>query len=599
MQKLYPALFVALLWAGEPDAIRIDTEQWRDQPVKHLFIHGTLKGGTGFHLLLPETAAWHGRLMHFLGGGMGGVDNGGVNGVPAAYALTNGAIYVESSQGYKGPSYAGDFTQDDVSYKASHAVVLYARARCAQMYGKEPAHSYVFGSSGGGFRSSVMIERFPNLYDGAVPGMGAGAIELGYRIHSLRDDLTPSILSRLQAIDDIYRPGGTGRLADALEKPEQRAAMQALMEGGFPRNSIPFIYPNAGGFSLREFLRYKGDPAWFEEFRKQCEKCPGLVDGISGKVKERAGQGKRLVTDLNRENNDLVGYTLTFSDGALKGRVYAITGNNGPGLALSMFGPAVDGVKPGDRFTIDNRDLLAWRAYHAQTRPKGVGPEETDRPLGRVQGKMIAVFGADDFNVWPIVGIRYHQAVQRALGDKTANHFRIHFIEHGQHSKVDPNALDRQVADGQVMYKALDDLMAWVERGVAPASGTTYAVDADGQLVFPKSAEKRGGYQPVVELRADGHAGRYEVAAGAEVRFHVEAEDPDNEVVRAEMDFKGDNHFDETKAVTGKKVIADFSHRYDKPGVYFATVRVTDSTTVHAARMNGIQNVASVRVIVR
>jgi hypothetical protein len=48
----------------------------------------------------------------------------------------------------------------------------------------------------------------------------------------------------------------------------------------------------------------------------------------------------------------------------------------------------------------------------------------------------------------------------------------------------------------------------------------------------------------------------------------------------------------------GKKVTADFSHRNDQPGVYFATVRVTDSTAVHGAKVSGIQNLASVRVIV-
>ena len=64
----------------------------------------------------------------------------------------------------------------------------------------------------------------------------------------------------------------------------------------------------------------------------------------------------------------------------------------------------------------------------------------------------------------------------------------------------------------------------------------------------------------------------------------LEAEDPDNEVVRAEMDFEGDNQFDETKPVRGKRVNADFSYRYDKPGVYFATVRVTDSTAIRGAR---------------
>jgi len=275
------------LISAESDSIRIDIEEWREQPVKHLFIHGTLNSRTGFHLLLPEMGAWRGRLMHFLGGGMGGDDDGGIRGNAAVYALTNGAIYVESSQGFKGPSYAGDFTPADVSYKASHAAVLYARSRSAKMYGKEPAHSYVFGSSGGGFRSSGMLERFPKLYDGAVPTMGAGAIDFGFKIHSLRDDYSPVIASRLAALDEVFRAGGSGRLADALDQPEQRAAMQAMMDGGFPRNSVLFILPNPGGMSLREFLRYQGDPAWFDDFRKSCVKCPGLVEGISGIVKDR------------------------------------------------------------------------------------------------------------------------------------------------------------------------------------------------------------------------------------------------------------------------------------------------------------------------
>jgi dienelactone hydrolase len=221
-------------------------------------------------------------------------------------------------------------------------------------------------------------------------------------------------------------------------------------------------------------------------------------------------------------------------------------------------------------------------------------------PMGHVQGKMIAMFGADDFNVWPATGVRYHKAVLRALGKRTDDHFRIHFFEHGVHGGAAPNALDRQVPDGLVTYKALDDLMAWVERGVAPAPGTRYSLDKQNQLVLPKSAAARGGYQPVVELRAGGETARLEIAPGAEVKFHAEAEDPDNEVVREEIDFEGDNQFDETQNVRGKKVVVEFRHRYDKPGTYFPTVRVTDSTLIAGApSRSGLQNLASVRVVVK
>ena len=57
--------------------------------------------------------------MHFLGGGMGGNDDSGMRNGASAYALANGAIYVESSQGHTGPSYStpGD-TPAELAYGA-------------------------------------------------------------------------------------------------------------------------------------------------------------------------------------------------------------------------------------------------------------------------------------------------------------------------------------------------------------------------------------------------------------------------------------------------------------------------------------------------
>src|SRR5262249_55920338 len=77
MKLLLVLLAAGLACAAGPDDLRIGIEPWRELPVSHLFLHGTLKGGTGFHVLLPETGAWQGRLLHFLGGGMGGSDSSG------------------------------------------------------------------------------------------------------------------------------------------------------------------------------------------------------------------------------------------------------------------------------------------------------------------------------------------------------------------------------------------------------------------------------------------------------------------------------------------------------------------------------------------
>jgi hypothetical protein len=397
-----------------------------------------------------------------------------------------------------------------------------------------------------------MLERFPEIYDGAVSTLGAGSIDAAIRLHSLYEDCRPAVQPRIAALDDAMRVGGTGM-------PAHDPGLAALLGGGFPAHSILFLRPNPAGVSLMEYLRFKGDPGWFRDYKSVREETlPGTVRSIDAK-------SLRLTTDVTRPENSLFCYTVTFTSGAAKGREIIVAGNSGQDLTLSPHGPAGQGVQPGDRFTLSDRVLQAWRAWHKAERPA----MEPDRHEGLIKGKMIAVFGADDFNVWPVIGARYHEQVKRALGVAVDDHFRLHFIEHGQHGGVLPNALDRQVPDGLVMYKGLEDLMAWVERGIAPPPGTRYRVDAARQIVLPQSAGERGGYQPVVSLRANGKSDRLEVAAGTEVRFHTDAEDPDNEIVRTEIDFEGDNRFDLQEPARGRRVSIDFTHRYERPEFIF------------------------------
>ena len=149
-----------------------------------------------------------------------------------------------------------------------------------------------------------------------------------------------------------------------------------------------------------------------------------------------------------------------------------------------------------------------------------------------------------------------------------------------------------------VVFKALDDLMAWVEDGTAPVEGTQYTLDSLNQLVLPSTAARRKGYQPVVSLLANGQHDKLEVGAGREVLFEARAEDPDNQLVKAEIDFEGDDRFDRSMDLSGRTAVARFSFRYDKPGIYSPTVRVTDSTVSKGSQVGGIQNLARIQVIV-
>ena len=64
--------FTATAAALQPGTVAIDSQEWVDQPAKHLRIEGTLNGDTPFYVLLPPKSAWKGRLIHWLSGGLGG-----------------------------------------------------------------------------------------------------------------------------------------------------------------------------------------------------------------------------------------------------------------------------------------------------------------------------------------------------------------------------------------------------------------------------------------------------------------------------------------------------------------------------------------------
>jgi predicted Abi (CAAX) family protease len=110
----------AAAMAQQPGAIAIDQQEWRDAPMRHLYIHGVLNGDTAFHVYLPAETSWQGRVFQYLQGGLGGSENEGVRMGHHVYALSNGGAYVESSQGHMGPAFwEQNDTPSELAYEAS------------------------------------------------------------------------------------------------------------------------------------------------------------------------------------------------------------------------------------------------------------------------------------------------------------------------------------------------------------------------------------------------------------------------------------------------------------------------------------------------
>lgn len=599
--------------------IQIDTQEWREKPVRHLYIHGVWNGDTAFQIVMPAPEKWKDRLMQWLQGGLGGSERDGERMGHHLYALSHGAVYVESTQGHIGPSfYEEDDTPPELAYEASLAVAEYARGQCLKLYGKRPSHCYIFGGSGGGVRASGILERFPREYDGAVCVVGVGDVPFVVYLHSLFEANRPLVQPRARDLAEETRVPGQGDPFAVITDPKDRHALETILKAGFPRNALGELRPLFVGVTMLDYLRYKF-PRYFEDFWKEPgyagadgECRAALVENLTGTIRSVNVDKGVIVIDEAQAQHELFGFTIQFTSGNLKGQWRRVLTNVGPTLILGRVGPGITGARPGDTFRLNNRDLVAWRYLHKYLADDPHEPtmqmwfsggrprygrlsgeasfKDAGRSEGRFEGKMIALFGTDDPLMWPTVAVRYHRLVREALGAKSVERFRLYFLEHGVHGSPSPRLTHRQVGNRAAIYKAMDDLVAWVEQNAAPPPSTVYSLDSLNQLVLPETASARKGYQPVVAIRVKGN--------GAGRQFYVRAEDPDNEVLKIEVDFEGDGAFDASREVKGSPVEMEFSHHYSRPGVYFPTARVTDSTQSLGARVSGIQNVAWTRVVI-
>jgi hypothetical protein len=329
---------------------------------------------------------------------------------------------------------------------------------------------------------------------------------------------------------------------------------------------------------------------------------------------------------------DFFGGDLVVLSGAAQGKKLTLARISADIVVLGIADSAVAAtLAAGDAVQVDNSNFLAAETYHRHQVP---GPEFAvwdqfrgpdgqplypQRPMllgplfvratagslmtGKFDGRMIVVESLWDREAMPWQGDWYRSQVQKHLGEKTDDRFRLWYTDHALHGDEpgveDPN---RVVSYLGVLHQALRDLAAWVERGVPPPAGTRYRIE-DGQVIVPATAAERRGMQPVVSLRANGNV-RAEVKVGEPVRLTGAIAVPPGagSVVAAEWDFDGTGRFTEESAVPPGRQTANvaISHRYEKAGTYFVALRGTsqrqgDRTTPYAR----IQNLGRVRVVVK
>ncbi len=635
----------------------IDKDEWRDAPTKHRYVHGGFEGtDTQFAFYFPEESAYEGRFIQFLEGGLGGSEHQGSVFGALFIAAENKAYYLESNQGHIGNDMSG--LKDDMSileWRASAQSARFARELAAEMYGEPPHHGYIFGGSGGAMRSVNCIEAGPDIWDGAVPFMINRAPLINYH-WSIAAWAGNVLGDKVTEVIDAMDAGGSGDPFSVLDTDEQRQALAALYRAGYCRGAESQLTANPlWVLGMGQLLINDGtyfDDFWTEPGYEGTDGAPGLQSLLieeEGKVLEvvkaqdlktaqpsgemdanfgtiftapdQARLGIRI--DATGDPSRFLGAAITFTSGMAKGSKIYCTGSLGNAL-VTIFDPVgFRDVEPGDKVIVENRDFAAYLFYHRHALDYNYStmrhffvdglPLYVQRPLdfgslqipdGRFKGKMIMLQHAHDRECWPMCAEAYIQDVNRNLGDRTDDTFRIWWVENAAHIvPLGKPGLTRLINYGGCYAQAVADLITWVERNEDPPKNTRYDLTSDGLLNMPSAASARMGIQPVVSGWADNKK-KAEVKVRQEVNFLGKAETPPGAgtIVSAKWDFDGSGTWpfrDESVDGSMSSIESKTTHAYDAPGTYIATFCASSQREGESDKpLRKVTNLARVRVIV-
>jgi hypothetical protein len=388
----------------------IDMDEWREQPVRHRYVHGGFEGTEcRFSFYFPPAEQYEGRFFQPLMA-VSGLENAAT--LPAMqsfmiadtvpFALSSGGYLVESNQGRTTMFPGEDPTIP--GFRASAAAAKFSRVVAAEMYGPHRPYGYVYGGSGGSYKAIACIENCIDVWDGAVPFVTPTPVSMPNtftaQAHAMR-----VLEEKFPAIVDALEPGGSGDMYSGLTT-EEREALAEVTRMGFPPKAWFLVDQIAVGytgvFSALVDNMVKWDPEYFKDFWT----VPGYLGAnptesltrarvqhkttISKVVmsKEAAELGLPLTMPAKLADSEaevpaalriesvpegsLQGAAMTFTSGAAKGHVLYIAGAF-QDLLFVGFGEehfkALTKIKTGDEVQIDNAVYLATQTYHRHQVP--------------------------------------------------------------------------------------------------------------------------------------------------------------------------------------------------------------------------------------
>ncbi|HTR70255.1 MAG TPA: hypothetical protein VMH41_08500 [Mycobacteriales bacterium] len=482
------------------DAPYIDIDEWRDEPIRHRYVHGGFEGtDTRFSIYLPPPERYEGRFFHPLMP-ISGMETGATNplalmmGESIQFAFASGGYLVESNQGRFVMFPGEDSTL--AGFRASAATARFSRTIAAGMYGEHRPFGYVFGGSGGAFKTISCVESTNDVWDGSVPFVHGSPVSMP-NVFTVQAHAFRILREKFPQIVDAIEPGGSGDMYAGLNVEEREALAEVTRLGFPPRswfdvNRISVGYTGVFSALLDKVVAW--DPTYFEDFWTK----PGYLGAnppdslIQARIEHKTTISKIVTTteavemglpismsarygDTHTElpaavrvenppESGLQGAALTFTSGAAAGHVMYIAGVIGD-LVLTGFGEehfeSLRGVQVGDEVQIDNEHYLAAQTYHRHQMPgrefypwdqflvagTPIHPQRSAQlgerfarqgsgssMSGRFAGKMIVVEALMDEAAFPWQADWYRTLVKQTLGRRLDDSYRLWFIDHAMHT---------------------------------------------------------------------------------------------------------------------------------------------------------------------
>ncbi|MFI5045970.1 MAG: hypothetical protein ACHQIG_02815 [Acidimicrobiia bacterium] len=482
----------------------VDVDEWRDDPVRHRYVHGGFEGtDCRFSMYFPDEKRYQGRFFHPVSP-VPGSEHGATEGAFTGYidfSVASGGYLVESNMGRFRRALRGE-DSTVAGYRASAAVATYSRVLAAAMYGEHRPYGYVFGGSGGAYRAIACFENGHDVWDGAVPYIQGTLFSMpsmfSSQAHAFR-----VLADKLPQIVDALEPGGGGDMYDGLTE-EERDALAEATRMGFPAQAwfdaerVRLQYTTVWAGLFDHFATW--DPTYFDDFWT----VPGYLGAsptaslLAAKVEHKTKIAKLVLPPEARDlglpipmalrglhvddvpvaylledtpDADLTGAMLGFTSGNAADHRVWISGRRGDHLTTGIGQEEFEHLRKvavGDDVLLDNTPYLAFQTYHRHQVPSAENPEWEQfraggRPIypqrpqllgprfvrnngagrmdGRFAGKMIVVQSLFDEIAYPQQAHWYRRRVEAVLGNRADEQFRVWFTDHAMHQ--DPAVMPR------------------------------------------------------------------------------------------------------------------------------------------------------------